>query len=187
MIQGNSFDDSDYSEFLMLRSQQARSSSIRFTPANSDIITRLMRRLLAELDHYYPIEKASLALYDPVDDRLCISHLHHDGAFKTGLALALPDGRSLMYQILQQGFPVADNYPGHITAGVVEKKILLGDQTKSVLLVPLVHDGDRLGVLSLASPKESAFSIYLDGVGESMIRRFAGDLSAVFAQAVSAG
>jgi len=186
-MQDNSFDDSDFSEFLMPRSQQAQPSSIRFTPANGDAITRLMRRLLGELDHYYPIEKASLALYDHAGARLCVSHLYHDGTVKTGLALALPDGRSLLYQILQQGFPVADNYPELIAAGTVEKKILLGSRTKSVLIIPLIHDGDRLGVLSLASPKDSAFSIYLDGAGESTVGRFVTDLEDVFSKVVNAG
>ncbi len=187
MMQDNSFDDADFTEFLMPQAGSVRPFSIRLTTVNGDAITCLMRRLLADLDHYYPIEKASLALYDPGGKRLFVSHLYHDGDFKTGLALALPDSGSLLYQILQQGFPVADNYPELIASGIVERKILLGPGTKSVLIVPLIHADCRLGILSLASPKESAFSIYLDGVGESFVRRFGAALDTIVSQAVGAG
>lgn len=186
-MQDYNLDDSEFTGFLMPHSTSAGMFSAPLTPAQGDTVTRLLWRLLADLNHYYPIEKASLALYDPAGDRLCVSHLFHGGEVKTGLTLALPDGRSLLYQILQQGFPVADNYPEQIAAGVVERKILLGSRTRSVLIVPLIHDGDRLGVLSLASPKDAAFSIYLDGAGESFVRRFAAALAEVFSKAVTTG
>lgn len=179
-MQDNSWDESDFTEYLMPQPIQTRALSARLTPAHGSAITRLMRRLLADLSQYYPIEKASLALYDPSSDRLSVSHLYLDGKFKTGLTLALPDHRSLLYQVLQQGFPIADNYPEQIAAGVVERKILLGSRTKAALIIPLIRDGNRLGVLSLASSKDSAFSIYLDGVGETMVARFAAGLEDTF-------
>jgi len=186
-MQDNSFDDSEITEFATPPQTGIWPFTARLTQVHGDAVTRLIRRLLVDLNQYFPIEKASLALYDPSSDRLCVSHLYNDGEVKTGLALALPDGRSLLYQILQQGFPIADNYPESITAGTVEKKILLGSRTKSVLIIPLIHGGERLGVLSLASAKGSAFSIYLDGVGESIVARFAAALEDVFENAVSPG
>jgi GAF domain-containing protein len=186
-MQDNNLDESDFTEFLMLQPVQKRALSARLTPAHGNAITRLMRRLLADLNQYYPVEKASLALYDPDNDRLSVSHLYLDGRFKTGLTLALPDHRSLLYQVLQQGFPIADNYPEQVAAGIVERKILLGNHTRAVLIVPLIRDGNRLGVLSLASPKDSAFSIYIDGVGETVVARFAADLEDTFSEPANAG
>lgn len=185
-MQDNSWDESDLTKFLMPQPVCTRALSARLTPAHGNAITRLMRRLLADLNQYYPVEKASLALYDPSNDRLSISHLYLDGRFKTGLTLALPDHRSLLYQVFQQGFPIADNYPEQVAGGVVERKILLGNRTRAVLVVPLIHDGNRLGVLSLASPKDSAFSIYLDGVGETVVARFAADLEDTFSKSANA-
>lgn len=186
-MQDSGFDDSEFTDFLIPQSKPAGAFSARLTPARGDTVTHLLRRLLADLGHYYPIEKASLALYDPLRDRLCVSHLCLDGKIKTGLTLALPERRSVLYQILQQGFPVADNYPEQVTAGVVEKKILLGSRTKSVLIIPIIHDGNRLGVLSLASQKDAAFSIYLDGVGESLVTRFADALENAFSTTAGVG
>ncbi len=171
-MQDNNLDDSNFTGYAIPQAISGGVFSTRLTPAYDDAVIGLLRRLLADLSHYYSIEKASLALYEPADGRLYISHLYTDKAVKTGLTLVLPDSDSLLHQILQQGFPVADNYPKQIAAGVVEKKILLGSRTRSVLIVPLIHDGNRLGVLSLASPDDAAFSVYLDGVGESYIRRF---------------
>jgi transcriptional regulator with GAF, ATPase, and Fis domain len=181
------YDEAGFREFLLPRPADDRPLTARLTPSHGHAITRLMRRLIADLERYYPIEKAALAIYDRLRDRLCVSHLHYDGQFKTGLTLALPDRRSLMYQILQQGFPIADNYPQQITAGIVERKIILGERTRSVLIVPLIHDGDYLGVISLASPRESAFSLYLDGVGETMVARFVAELGNVLRETAGAG
>ncbi len=166
-------DDSGAGRFLSDRIGAPERSITSLTRTERRVITDAMRQTLYDLDRFYSIEKASLALFDTVKDRLCITHLYLDGTFKTSITLALPDRRSLLHQIYYQGFPVADNYPSLLAGSVIEKKILTGDEILSVLVVPLVCDGDRLGILSLGSTREAAFSPYLEGLGENIVNRFA--------------
>jgi hypothetical protein len=126
-------------------------------------------------------------LFDAIKSRLCITHLYFHGDFKTSLTLVLPDRRSLLHQVYYQGFPVADNYPSLLATSIIEKKILTGPKTRSVLMAPLVRDGTRLGLLNLGSVTEATFSPYLDGIGENIVNRFAAGLHRLLIRAVDAG
>jgi hypothetical protein len=152
-------------------------SRINFIPADYKSVTRELKKLLARLNRLFTIRKASLACYDGVKDCLRVTHMFSGGTLKSSLALTIPNYKSLLYQVLAQGYPVVDNYPELITSSIIEKKILLGPSTRSILIIPLVHDGDRLGLLSLASPNESEFGLYLEGTGPDIVVEFAAQLS----------
>jgi len=150
------------------------------TPVAHDIINHELDiyfgRLVSKFNRLYSIHRASLAFVEASGKRLKVTHIHENGRVKSGLALALKASNSVLYQILLQGFPVADNYPNHITANLVEKKIILADSSKSALIIPLSHDGFRFGTISLASPREHAFGTYLNGTGEDITREFVSEL-----------
>ncbi len=181
------FDDSNAGRNVSAQARAARPSIPSLTRDDRTRITRMMQRAIEDMERHYAVEKASLALYDHTRDKLCITHLYLNGTFKTSLTLILPDQHSLLYQIYDQGFPVADNYPSLLASTVIEKKILMGPNTRSVLIVPLIHEGIRLGVLSLASADSAAFSTYLEGVGEKALICFAAALNAVILEAAAAG
>ncbi|MCP4567823.1 MAG: hypothetical protein GY841_09625 [FCB group bacterium] len=131
-------------------------------------------QLIEKLGRFFVIDKASLAFYDDNAKRLRVTHMYDNRSLKTGLTLNFPTKGSMLYQVLAQGFPVADNYPDHISAGIIEKKILLNNATRSVLMVPLLLDSTKLGLLSLASSNENVFGLYLEGVGVGMVEQFVG-------------
>lgn len=178
-------DDSGIDRFVSNRPRKAARSITSLTREERRRITERMRQAISDLDRFYTVEKASLALFDATGERLCITHLYFHGAFKTSLTLVLPDQHSLLHQIHDQGFPVADNYPSLLTGSVIERKILMGPETRSVLVAPLVHDGAKLGLLSLASVKEAAFGPYLDGIGENIVNRFAAGLARLLSTATA--
>ena len=129
----------------------------------------LLQKTLARLGRFYSIEMAALVRYFDERDNLHITHIYKDHAWHTGLTLIIRNTISTMYQVLAQGFPVADNYPRQISTNIIERKILLSETTRSVLIIPLIYDGRKLGVLTLSSPDEGAFGTYLDGVGEGIV------------------
>ena len=130
------------------------------------------RRLIDKLGRFFEVGKASLIFHDAQAERLRVTHMYERQTLKTGLSLNFPTTGSMLYQVLKQGYPVADNYPDHITTDLIERKILLNNSTRSVLIIPLIVDSARLGLLSLSSPKEYAFGLYLEGVGEGMVGDF---------------
>ncbi len=132
----------------------------------------LFSKLINRLGRFYAIDKASLSFYDGTTGRLRVTHIYENRSLKAGLALNFSVKRSTMYQVLMQGYPVSDNYPEHISGNIIEKKILLSSGARSVLIVPLVFEGVRMGLLSLASVNESVFGLYLEGIGEGMVADF---------------
>lgn len=153
-----------------------------FRRTTHKMIIRHFKNLLNGLSRHYTIEKASLALHDVDRDCLKITHMLTRGAMKSGLTLTVPKDTSLLHQIFMQGFPVVDNYPELVTRNLIEKKILLASTSRSLLIAPLTYDGTRLGVLSLASPDEGAFGLYLEGVGESLVGKFVIGLGEILTQ-----
>jgi len=116
--------------------------------SDHDVINRLFKNLLARLNRFYTIEKASLALYDHDQDCLHVTHMLSKGGLKSGLTLTIPSRHSLLYQVLRQGYPIVDNYPELMSRNVIEKKILLGPVTRSVAVIPLIYDGVLGGLLT---------------------------------------
>jgi transcriptional regulator with GAF, ATPase, and Fis domain len=137
-------------------------------------VTEAIRTTISKLSRFFSIEKASLAYFNFGNQNLHVTHIYKSNRLNKGLTIIVQPENSVMYQVLMQNYPVADNYPDHISTHVIERKILLSDKTKSVLIIPLTYDCYKLGILTLSSQEECAFGTYLEGVGEGPVK----DLSA---------
>lgn len=173
------FDNTDNVDRFVETVGRRNIPGFEFRRTTHKMIIRHFKNLLSRLGRHYTIEKASLALHDVDRDCLKVTHMLTRGTMKSGLTLTVPKDTSLLHQILMQGFPVVDNYPALVTRNLIEKKILLASTSRSLLIAPLTYEGTRLGVLSLASPDEAAFGLYLEGVGEDMVGKFAVDLGKI--------
>lgn len=135
-------------------------------------IDSLFERLMCRLEGLYPISKASLALYDPAARRFQVMHVLDRRGLRTGVRLTIATDDSILFQVFCQGFPVVDNTPEQMPASPIERKLLLSEQTRSVLMIPLRLDRQEMGVLALSADQENAFHSYLDGVGTAIVDRF---------------
>lgn len=146
----------------------------------------LFNQLIGRLNRFFNIDKATLTFYDGAVKRLRVTHIYEKGLSRKGATLNFPVDNSLMYQVLTRGFPVADNYPEQITGNLIERKILLSKDARSVLIIPLQLGQMKLGLLSLTSPEEAAFGLYLEGVGEKVVGELTAELYTALTPAVSA-
>jgi transcriptional regulator with GAF, ATPase, and Fis domain len=135
-------------------------------------IDSLFGRLMCRLEGLYPVNKALLALYDPTARRFQVMHVMDRRGLRTGVRLTIAADDSILFQVFCQGFPVVDNTPEQMPASPIERKLLMSEQTRSVLMVPLYLDDVGLGVLALSADHENAFHPYLDGVGTAVVNRF---------------
>jgi hypothetical protein len=143
------------------------------THIDNHLIAPHFRRAIGRLGHLLSVSKASLAILEPHERHLQVAHIYDKGLFHGNVVVLIPTVNSLLYQTLVQGFPVVDNYPELATTNIIEKKILLTAGAKSVLIVPLTHEGHHLGVLSLTSRQSYAFGSYLDGTGQEAVAELA--------------
>lgn len=135
-------------------------------------IDSLFGRLMCRLEGLYPISKGSLALYDPAARRFQVMHVLDRRGLWTGVRLTIATDDSILYQVFCQGFPVVDNTPEQMPVSPIERKLLMSEQTRSVLMVPLYRDSQGMGILALSADHENAFHPYLDGVGTAVVDRF---------------
>ncbi|MDD4050996.1 MAG: hypothetical protein PHR28_03715 [candidate division Zixibacteria bacterium] len=135
-------------------------------------IDSLFGRLMHRLEPLYPIDRASLALYDASSRRFQVIHVKDDRGPMMGMALSIATEDSMLYQVFCQGFPVVDNTPEQMPASPIERKLLMSPSTRSILMIPLILNDLEMGVLNLSADKENAFHPYFDGVGTIIVDRF---------------
>ncbi|MEE9442618.1 MAG: hypothetical protein V3V99_08110 [candidate division Zixibacteria bacterium] len=175
------FFEDEYSLEDILRSSRMTINVTDFlNPAANKKIRDLLQNLLGRMGRFFNIERGALSFLDAQNEKMHISHMLKNGHINTGVTLVIKNKSSIMYQTLDHGFPVADNFPEHISSSTIEKKILTSDATRSVLMIPLITDSVRIGVLSLSSRDECAFGTYLEGVGKGFVDDFADRLYQMF-------
>jgi len=171
---GNMDDDPGNLDRLFNRGRRSSPVDIkRFIAANRPL-DDLFKLLITRLGRFFTINRGLLTFYDDRAQLMRITHCYENGVFKSGIGLNIPAAKSMMYQVMQQGYPVADNYPEKITQNIIEKKLIIGPTSRSALIIPLISDTITLGVAALASHNEFAFGPYLEGVGEGITSEFCG-------------
>ncbi|MFH1700213.1 MAG: hypothetical protein ABIE07_06465 [Candidatus Zixiibacteriota bacterium] len=141
-------------------------------PATNKIISELLQNLWGKIGRFFNIERGALSFLDSQNEKMLITHMLKNGQINSGVTLVIKKKNSIMHQSLEHGFPIADNFPEHLSGSTIEKKILMSDDTRSVLLIPLIMDSVRIGVLSLSSVEECAFGTYFEGLGKGFVYEF---------------
>lgn len=173
---GRNYDDTHW-EDLMAVFSRPEADRVHLSDIDDHSIARNFRQAISHLGRIFTISKASLAMMDSQSCNLQVTHIYDKGLFHSNVTVLIDVKTSMLYQTLMQGFPVVDNYPELITTNIIEKKILLSPGVKSVLVIPLIHDGVPFGVLNLASRAHCAFGLYLEGAGESIVAELAETLA----------
>ena len=165
---GRNYDNTRW-EDLMAVFSRPEADCVHLIDVDDHGIARNFRQAISHLGRIFTISKASLALLDSQSRNLQVTHIYDKGLFHSNVTVLIDVKTSMLYQTLMQGFPVVDNYPELLTTNVIERKILLSPGVKSVLVIPLVHDGVPFGILSIASRANCAFGLYLEGAGEPIV------------------
>jgi transcriptional regulator with GAF, ATPase, and Fis domain len=146
------------------------------TPRTNRKISDLLQNLLSKMGRFFNIERGALSFLDTQNEKMRITHMLKNGHINTGVTLVIKNKNSIMHQTLDHGFPIADNFPEHISNSTIEKKILMSENTRSVLMIPLITNSVRIGVLSLSSKDECTFGTYLEGMGKGFVDEFTDQL-----------
>ncbi len=74
--------------------------------------------------------------------------------------ISIAGEKSLMRNVLNNGSIYVEDFPKQAVGNIVERKLLLLDQTSSLAIAPLCHNGVQLGTMNFASPAPFAFSVF---------------------------
>jgi len=137
----------------------------------------LFLQLTEKLDKFFCIHKASYSIFDPEKGFMRVPLVHQDGEPRSGIMININAGKSLMRSVLETGYIHVEDFPAQTMGNIVERKILLLDNTNSLAIIPLISGSERIGTLNFASPAPFAFSTFsshlFDYLFEAAARQFA--------------
>jgi len=119
----------------------------------------LFMKLCAKLDKFFAINRASLALYDDCQDLMKISYIKIGKEFKRGVQINIRASRTFMKKVLDEGIIHVGNFL-QIPCGLeLEQKILIDQKSKSLAIIPLIWEGEKVGTFNVTSKSYFAFSL----------------------------
>ena len=135
-------------------------------------INQLFFSLVKKLNKFFSINRSVLVVYSARDDSLKVLAMKRDRGTCEGLAVTLPDKDSLLYRIFHERMIYTENYPSSFEGNFVERRLLIDDCTKSLLVWPIRSDGFCNGLICLSSPVIYAFELIAEGCLEYVVDRF---------------
>lgn len=161
----------------------------RLLAAVDDILggTRDPRVMFSEfsrlLESEFEIRKGFLALREGDQTRfLAVASWKQDGA-RRNLSLRLPKGPSLFEKVAESGQIYSENFAELFDGNLIERRLLLDDDTVSFMLRPLKRDGRVVALLGYSSDVPDAFETIQEGMIDAAFDRLALCLGRLLAEA----
>jgi hypothetical protein len=148
----------------------------------SDLRTRISKRRSVRdifkssckfLDQFLPLKRASLALYDAARDKFVISTVRSGHGYGSGVKFELAAANSILSSVNQEtgAFVLKPPYP--IDLPFMDSKVILGEDTGAVALIPLRNGKGLIGTFNLGT--EAALD--LEQYRSNLFVRFATELT----------
>ena len=140
-------------------------------------LPKLFFSVTKKLGKFFSISGALLIVHSSRDNRLKVIATRKESRALDGLALTLPPQHSLFYTVYKDGEPYIKNYPEDFEGNFIEQKLLLDDDTKSMVICPTVHNGFPNGLICFTSPVPYAFVMFENGFLQEIMEQFGTVLS----------
>jgi transcriptional regulator with GAF, ATPase, and Fis domain len=133
----------------------------------------LFIKLSTRLDKFFTINRTSLAFYDDDEDMMKIPYMKVEKELRNGVQINLKCHRTIMKKVLDNNTIFVRDFP-HLLFGMeLEKKILLDDESNSLVVIPLCYNGKKVGTLNLASSSCFVFSLLETNLFEDLFQDIA--------------
>jgi len=130
------------------------------------------------LEHQFSIHKAMLAVREDRAARFIAVATWDKGRCRRNLSLRLPTDRTLFAAVIEHGQMFAENFAELFDGSVIERQLLLDDDTQSFMLRPLKHEGTVVGLLGFGSANPDAFLLFEEGLFDRVMERLAETIAA---------
>ncbi len=124
------------------------------------------------LEQVYDINKGMLALMEGDQARFLAVATFSRGNVRKNLSLRLPLNTSLFHKVAEHGQMYADNFAELYDGNLIEKRLLLDDDTEAFMLRPLKFEGRVVAMLGYSSENPDAFATFDEGLLDPAIDRF---------------
>ncbi len=120
--------------------------------------------LTARLQDQFEIDKGVLVLRQEEPRQLAAVSTWSGGLGRDGLAVNLPPEASLFEKVAEQGRPYTENFCEAFSGNFFERKLLLEDDSRSFVVLPLKCQGRVVGLLAYSSHSPTAFTLFEEDI-----------------------
>jgi len=128
--------------------------------------------LTKKLNNFFSLSRSILIIHSERDESLKVIAMKGASNCHVGLALTLPEKDSLLYRVLNDKEIYTENYPDKFNGNFIERKLLLDDNPGSIAVCPVKYKNKIRGLICLTSPALYAFTLFKDGMLDSILERF---------------
>ncbi len=134
---------------------------------------KIFSELTNILQRKYDIRKGMLALRHGDQTQFLAVATWNRGKSKKNLSLRLPTRASLFEKVAEHGQIYSETFAELFDGNLIEKHLLLDDETQSFVLRPLKHEAQVVALLGYSSDNPNAFVTFEEGFPDPFIERFA--------------
>lgn len=125
------------------------------------------------LEETFGIHRGLLAVREGRAARFLAVATWQNGRERRNLSLRLPLENTLFAAVIDQGQIYTQSFAALYDGSVLERRLLIDDDTQSFMLRPLKHDGEVIALLGFSSRHADAFVLFEEGVFDSVFKRLA--------------
>lgn len=132
----------------------------------------IFQEFTRELQRVYDITKGFLALREGDMTRFLAVATFSNGTVRKNLSLRLPNAPSLFEKVAESGQLYTENFAELCDGNLIERRLLLDDDTRAFMLRPLKHEGRVIGLLGYSSENPDAFVTFEEGLVDPALDAF---------------
>ena len=133
----------------------------------------IFRQFVSILEDDFDICKGMLAVKEGQEARFLAVATWNNGRIRKNLSLRLPSIDSLFARVIEHGQMYAQNFAELYDGSVIEKQLLINEDTRSFMLRPLKYEASVIGLLGFSSYNPDAFLLFEEGVFDNVMDRLA--------------
>ena len=153
------------------------------TPEVSSVnIIEAFSNLTNELNNDLEIDKGVLVIRMQDTHELAAISTWNNGTLRDGLMVTLPTNSSLFEKVAEDGSVYTEDFCSSFSGNFFERKLLLNDQSRSFMVLPLKSEGKVVGLLAYSSQKPIAFAVFEEGKFRNKAKKFASDIQSLITQ-----
>jgi hypothetical protein len=116
------------------------------------------------LEREFDISKGFLAIREGDHTRFMAVATFIKGKTRKNLSLRVPSMPSLFEQVSESGQIYSDSFAELFDGNLIEKRLIIDDDTISFMLRPLKHEGTVVGLIGYSSDVPEAFVVFEEGL-----------------------
>ena len=136
-------------------------------------LSAMFEQLTRELSRSYAINRGVLVVRRRDTGGLSAVSTWNDGAVRDGLAVNFPTETSLFEKVAEHGAVYTEDFCGSFSGNFFERKLLLGEDSRSFVVQPLSSDGEVIALVAYSSKEPTAFVMFEEGHIDRVARDFA--------------